>query len=108
MPDFPISDSMLGLIAERFKALSEPMRLKLLMALEKEERSVGDLVQDLGTSQANISKHLSLLTQKGVLQRRKEGLHVYYSVRDPGIFNLCQHVCGGIERGIDEQKNLFK
>jgi len=98
---------MLGLIAERFKALSEPMRLKLIMAMENGERSVSDLVEALGTSQANISKHLSMLTQEGILQRRKEGLRVFYSIKDKDIFKLCQHVCGGIERGLDEQKEIF-
>lgn len=69
-------------IATRFKLMGEPMRLKILAALRNEEKCVKELVEETGTGQANISKHLSLLALNGILERRKQGLHVYYYIAD--------------------------
>jgi DNA-binding transcriptional ArsR family regulator len=98
----------LELIAERFRALSEPMRLRMVMALMGEERSVSELVEELGTTQANISKHLQLLAGAGILGRRKEGLKVYYSVIDPSIARLCDVVCGSLRDQHAGRAGLFK
>jgi len=85
-------------IAGRFKILAEPMRLRVLQALRPGERSVGELVDSLGATQANISKHLAVLHREGMVARRKEGLHVFYRVADASIFRLCEVVCGTLER----------
>jgi ArsR family transcriptional regulator len=95
------------LIAQRFRAMGEPMRLRLLMALQAAERSVSDLVDELHTSQANISKHLQVLAAAGLLRRRKQGLHVFYSIADPSIFNLCEMVCGSLKKHLDAQSRLL-
>ena len=95
------------LIAERFRALGEPMRLQILMALRDGERNVTELVDLQHTSQANISKHLQVLTACGFLKRRKQGLNVLYSIADPGIFNLCDTVCGSIKKQVDAQSRLL-
>lgn len=92
------SETMLEAITGRFKVLAEPMRLRALHALRGGERSVGDLVQALGATQANISKHLSVLYREGLVTRRKDGLNVYYRVADPSVFRLCEVVCGTLEQ----------
>lgn len=103
-----LSPDALELIAERFKALSEPMRLRLLIALEKGEKNVSELVEATGATQANVSRHLQTLTENGILTRRKEGLNVYYRIADPGIFDLCEHVCGSIQRHLNGRVAAFE
>jgi ArsR family transcriptional regulator len=95
------------LIAQRFRAMGEPMRLRILMALRGGERSVTELVGLQETSQANISKHLQVLVACGLLTRRKQGLNVLYAVADPGIFALCDTVCGSIKKHLDTQAKLL-
>jgi DNA-binding transcriptional ArsR family regulator len=91
-----LSEAALRKVAERFKVLSEPMRLKLLYALMDGEKSVSELVQETGGMQANVSKHLGLLLDDGVIGRRKQGLNSYYRITDKSIFELCELVCGSI------------
>ena len=93
-----LTDEALELIAARFRALSEPSRLKLIRELLGGELSVTELMDRTGLGQANTSRHLQTLTDAGILSRRKEGLRVIYSVGDPGILTLCEHVCGSIQR----------
>ena len=95
------------MIAARFRAMGEPMRLRLLMALQAGERNVTDLVKELSTSQANISKHLGVLASVGLLSRRKQGLNVYYAIADPSIFNMCEMVCGSLKKHLDAQSRML-
>jgi ArsR family transcriptional regulator len=89
-----MTNKSLDLIAERFRVLGDPLRLRLLHALGEREVSVGELVEASGTSQANVSKHLRILLRAGLVERRKEGLLAYYRVADASIFQLCDLVCG--------------
>lgn len=90
---FPQSDKMLELVARRFRMLAEPYRLRLLHALESKERTVGDLVLALDGNQPNVSKHLHMLHEAGLVSRRREGTSIYYGIADPMIFKLCDLVC---------------
>jgi ArsR family transcriptional regulator len=90
---------MLAGISARFRALAEPMRLRVLDALRRRELTVGELVAATGAHQANVSKHLAVLHREGFVSRRKEGLHVYYAVADPSVFRLCDVICGSLEAG---------
>jgi DNA-binding transcriptional ArsR family regulator len=94
MADIPLTPEILDLVSERFRALGEPARLHLLNTLREGERSVGELMQATGLGQANVSKHLQLLHKLGFVDRRKEGLFVYYSLADPRVFELCDIMCG--------------
>lgn len=94
---------VLSLVAERFRALGEPARLQILDALRGGERSVNELVERTGLGQANVSKHLQLLHSLHFVARRKEGLHVYYSLADESVFTLCDIVCGGVQAQLDVQ-----
>jgi Predicted transcriptional regulators len=94
----PLSEEALVLIARRFALLAEPMRLRLLHALFDGEKPVNLLVERTGGTQANVSRHLQTLTEGGLLSRRKEGLQVFYAIADPSIFQLCELVCGSLEK----------
>jgi len=84
----------IGLVAERFKALGEPARLRILQALCDGERCVGELEEDTGLNQANLSRHLQLLSTTRLVRRRKEGLFVYYALADRGVLRMCELMCG--------------
>ena len=94
----PLPDDLVELIARRFRVLGEPMRIKLLDRLRGGEASVNDLTEALDASQQNVSKHLAVLTDVGILGRRKEGTHVYYRIVDDGVFALCDQVCGSVQQ----------
>ncbi|MEI6351395.1 MAG: metalloregulator ArsR/SmtB family transcription factor [Verrucomicrobiota bacterium] len=106
-PSKKLSDAAVELIAGRFRALSEPTRLKLLMALEDGEKNVTELVNLTGATQTNVSRQLSVLTTAGLLSRRKSGLSVLYRIADPGIFDLCGHVCKSLQKRIIEESEIF-
>lgn len=94
----PLPGDLVELIARRFRALGEPMRIRLLDHLRNGEATVGELSEAVGASQQNVSRHLSLLTDVGVLGRRKDGTHVYYRIVDEGVFALCEDVCGSVQQ----------
>lgn len=103
-----LSEPALELVARRFAALAEPMRLRLVQALFGGEQSVGALVKATGGTQANVSRHLQTLTQANILERRKDGLQVLYAIADPSIGQLCQLVCGSLEKQLARQIESFE
>jgi DNA-binding transcriptional ArsR family regulator len=88
----------LAQVAAYFQVLSEPTRLTLLNLLRGGERNVGELAQMCGFTAANISRHLALLTQHGLVTRESRGTSVYYRIADPSVYALCDLVCGNIAR----------
>ncbi len=103
----PMPEGALELVARRFAVLAEPMRLRLLQALFAGEKNVTALVDVTGGTQANISRHLQTLTEAHLLKRRKDGLQVFYAIADPSIFQLCDLVCGSLEKYLTEQAESF-
>lgn len=103
-----MSPELLTLVAERFKALADPARLRLLNSMRPGEQTVGDLVAETGLSQANVSKHLAQLHTLGFVKRRKEGLFVYYALADKDIFRLCDVMCGRIEAELKDRARVLK
>ena len=93
----PLPDDLAELIARRFRALSDPLRVRILDLLREQELSVSALAEQLDASQQNISKHLAVLTDSGILARRKQGNHVYYRIGDEAVFALCEQVCGSLQ-----------
>ena len=89
----PLTGEMLELVAQRFRLLGEPVRLRLLQALESGERNVNELVDALNGNQPNISRHLNALFDGGLLARRRDGNSIYYSIADPVVLKLCELVC---------------
>jgi DNA-binding transcriptional ArsR family regulator len=102
-----MTPELLDVIAQRFKALSDPARLELLNALRPGEKTVSELVDETGRGQANVSKHLQLLYSLGFVARRKEGLYVYYSLKSRDVFQLCDIMCGRIEKEVTARQRLF-
>ncbi len=102
-----LSNEALDLIAARFKVLAEPLRLRILHALQDGEKSVNELSESVGASQPNVSKHLRILQEAGILNRRQKGNAVYYSVADESIFQLCEVVCSSLERRLENQARIF-
>jgi DNA-binding transcriptional ArsR family regulator len=102
-----LTDDALDLVAMRFRSLGETTRLKILRLLEAGEMSVGQLVERLGSSQANVSKHLKILVSAGVLSRRVQGTSVYYSISDPVILKICDTVCSGLAENLKSQAAGF-
>jgi DNA-binding transcriptional ArsR family regulator len=107
-PSHPVCPSMEGLPAEAliqvasyFQALSEPTRLQILNLLRQQERSVGELAQLCGYSSANVSRHLALLSQHGLVSREARGNSAIYRIADPSVYALCDLVCGSIARQLD-------
>ena len=96
----PLPEPLTQLIAARFRLLGEPMRIRILDILRGEPASVGELAEALETTQQNVSKHLGALHGAGIVAREKDGNRVLYSIDDPGVFELCEHVCGGLRRQI--------
>ena len=88
--------SMLEAVALQFRALAEPARLALLQELQNGEASVSALTESSGFSQANTSKHLSILHSTGFLARRKQGTMVLYRVADPFVHELCNLMCARV------------
>jgi DNA-binding transcriptional ArsR family regulator len=108
MPAKAISPALMQELAERFKALGEPARLQLLMALRGGERSVSELVEMTGLGQANVSKHLQQLHQCGYIRRRKDGTFAYYAIADEHVFTLCDVMCGRIEEYQRERRAALR
>ena len=103
----PLPDEIAELIARRFKLLAEPTRVKLLDRLHAGEASVQELAEAVGTTQQNVSKHLAVLADAGILGRRKHGNFAYYRVVDDSIWQLCEDVCGSVERRLAELHRLI-
>ena len=101
LPD-SLPDPLIELIAKRFRVLGEPMRIKLLDALRDGDATVGELADHLGATQQNVSKHLGVLHQAGIVGRAKQGTFVCYSIADPAVFELCELVCGGLREQLGE------
>ena len=93
-----LPNEALAQVAAYFQVLSEPTRLQILNLLRTQERSVGELAQLCGYSSANISRHLALLAQHGLVWRETRGNSAYFRITDPSVYALCDLVCGNIAR----------
>ncbi len=91
-----LTRAALEIVASRFRALSDASRLQILQTLFTGEHSVQDLCELTAMSQANVSKHLSVLAEQGIVQKRRQGLFVYYSIADDTIYEMCDIVCGAV------------
>ncbi len=88
-------------VAGYFQALSEPTRLQILNLLRQGECNVGELARLCGFTAANISRHLTLLTKRGLVARESRGTSVYYCIADESVYALCDLVCGNIARELE-------
>lgn len=99
-------DAVFAVVARHFSLLSEPTRLKILHVICSDELSVSQIVDATGATQTNVSRHLALMHQAGVVTRRREGSAVYYRVDNPAFVEICRNVCVQIASRIDEREPL--
>jgi DNA-binding transcriptional ArsR family regulator len=97
----PLTDDVVELIARRFHLLADPTRIKLLDNLRDREATVQELTLAVGSTQQNVSKHLALLLDAGIVGRRRDGRATLYRVVDEAIWQLCEDVCGAVERQLE-------
>ena len=98
----PLPEPLVELIAQRFGCLAEPMRIKLLDRLRDGEATVAELQEATGASQQNVSKHLGVLANAGMVSRTKQGNRALYAIADETVFQLCELVCGGLREQLAE------
>jgi DNA-binding transcriptional ArsR family regulator len=98
----PLPEALVELIARRFHVIGEPTRIRLLDRLRDGEATVHELAESTGSSQQNVSKHLGVLHEAGIVGRRKDGTQAFYRVTDEGVFDLCESVCGSVQRQLVE------
>jgi DNA-binding transcriptional ArsR family regulator len=104
----PIPTDLAELIAQRFRVIGDPVRIRTLDLLRDGEHSVAQIAQALGTSQQNASKHLGVLLQAGIVSRHKVGTSAFYAVADQGVYELCEQVCGGLQMQLAELTALME
>lgn len=103
----PLPDALVELIAQRFRLLSEPTRIKLLDALRTGPATASDLQEATGASQQNVSKHLAMLVDSGMVRRVKHGNRAFFSIADESLFELCEQVCGSLRRQVAQLDSLL-
>lgn len=102
-----LSDAALEMVALRFRALAEPMRLRLLNVLMQGEKTVGQLAEASGSGQANVSKHLAVLRDAGMVGMRKEGLSTWCYIADPSVTELCEMMCRRLREEMEARAQAF-
>ena len=103
----PLPDPLVELIARRFRILGEPMRIKLLDQLRDGPATVGELTAASGASQQNVSKHLGVLLDAGMVSRSREGNFARYEIADPILFDLCELVCGRFRQQLQDLDSIL-
>jgi DNA-binding transcriptional ArsR family regulator len=99
---------LIGRVVERLKALADENRIRLLMRLKEGECNVSTLSEELGLSQASTSKHLSVLRQVGLIDVTRQGTQAIYRIHDESVFEMCEIVCDGVIRHIEEQQEIIR
>jgi DNA-binding transcriptional ArsR family regulator len=98
----------LELVAARFRAMGEPLRLRMLQELEAGEQSVSALAESVESTQPNVSKHLKVLQDAGLVKRRQQGTTVYYSIADAMVLELCDMICSRLHDRLEAQVGVLK
>lgn len=102
-----MTPEVLALVAERLKALGDPTRLQLLNALRDGEKTVTELTRETGLGQANVSKHLQYLYALRFVDRRKDGINVYYWIADEAVFRICEIMCDKLIAEADQRRAVL-
>jgi DNA-binding transcriptional ArsR family regulator len=96
----PLPEPLVELIAQRFRVIGEPMRIRLLDALRDGPLTINELTDVVGAGQQNVSKHIGVLAQAGLVGREKDGTRVRCFIADESVFELCEMVCGGLRQQV--------
>ena len=103
----PLPAPLVELIAQRFRVIGEPMRIRLLDALRERPMTINELTEALGATQQNVSKHIGVLAQAGIVGREKDGTRVRCFIADQSVFELCEIVCGGLRAKVAELDQIL-
>ena len=103
-----LPEGPLVLVAARFRALGDPSRLKIVNRMMNGERSVQELLEETGLTQTNLSRHLGILRQQGIVERRSEGNRALYRIADPTMVDVCEAVCGSLADQLAEDLDEFQ
>jgi len=103
-----LSPESLSLVANFFKVLSESNRLQIVCSLKSGPLNVTEIIEATGLGQANVSKHLKMLTQAGVVSRQPRGVSAYYEISNQSFFQLCEIVCETLSIQLDQQTQQIK
>ena len=95
-------------VADYFKVLSELSRLQVLCSLKSGTKNVSEIMAETGLGQANVSKHLKILAQAGIVSRTPQGVSVYYEIVELFIFDLCELVGDRLSIRLQEQSQHLK
>ncbi|MGQ4646337.1 metalloregulator ArsR/SmtB family transcription factor [Lyngbya aestuarii] len=98
-----LSTEALALVADFFKALSEVSRLQIICCLKSGQKNVTQIIEETGLGQANVSKHLKLLAQAGIVTREQQGASVFYQIANAYLFELCELVCDSLLAQMHQQ-----
>jgi len=99
-----ITEDAILQVSEVLKAMADPMRLRILHSLHGGELSVTSIIEAVGGSQANVSRHLAVLRRAGLVDCRREGLNAYYGITDPKVFTICESICSSIGERLDRER----
>jgi DNA-binding transcriptional ArsR family regulator len=102
-PVRPMTREAVELVAARFRAMGEPLRLRILQQLEEGEQSVNALALSVESTQPNVSKHLKVLQDAGLIKRRTQGTSAYYAIADSMVFELCDMICTRLRDRLEAQ-----
>jgi ArsR family transcriptional regulator len=94
--------------ADLFAVMSTPIRLRIISALCQGEKNVGQLLENIGVAQPNMSQHLNILFRSGVLGKRRQGAQVFYRIADDTAARVCRTVCTQVAIGADMNDQLNK
>ena len=103
----PLPPEIIELIARRFRVLGDPTRIRILERLRDGETGTHELCEIVGSTQQNVSKHLAVLADAGIVARRREGALTLYRVIDDGVYRLCEDVCGSMERRLESLHDVL-
>ena len=103
----PLPDEVVELIARRLRVIADPTRIKILDRLRATEATVQELTDAVGSTQQNVSKHLGVLADAGIVARRREGSFTRYRVIDDSVYRLCEEICGSVARQLDGLQALL-
>lgn len=102
----PLSPAAIDMVAARFRILGEPLRIRIIQELQAGEKNVSELVAAVGSTQPNVSKHLRILQEAGIIGRRQDGNLVYCYITDDSVLHLCDAVCSSVGERLSRDARL--
>lgn len=103
-----LSPVAVSLMADFFKVLAEESRISILCSLKSGPKNVSEIIEATSLGQANVSKHLKILNQAGLVSREQQGINVFYQISNPFLFELCDLVCNSLAWKIEQQNQQFQ